>query len=160
MDVLVPGLLTSTVRLCITQWASCNLYTVPLICYFPFLAIRCSLVVLHRARGTAFVVCGHLIGDFHFVSSSVGCRDPVSRMMQLSSAFTLNPTDFLLAATKHEVWCVPHRKKTAKEKWEAAHEELQQEPAVRRFAARKRRAIESRFDHLVRKQGSKNSAAP
>ena len=81
-----------------------------------------------------------------------GTKNPLFMLSEKAS-------DFPLAATKHEVWCVPRSEKTVKEKWEAAHEELQQEPAVRMFAAKKRRAIESRFDHLVGKQGSKNSAA-
>ena len=92
-------------------------------------------------------------------SSNVGCQDPASTTRTLCPASTLRPTHFLLAVAKHEVWCVADGKKILEDKWEAAHGEFQQEPAVRIYAAKKRSTIESPFDQLVRKQGAKNSDA-
>ena len=43
----------------------------------------------------------------------------------------LCPNRFLMAATRHQVWRVPGSTKTVKEKWEAIHKDLQQEPHVK-----------------------------
>ena len=57
------------------------------------------------------------------------------------------------------MWRVPGSKNTVKEKWEAVHKDLEEEPHVRVFGKMKRSAIESHFDHLVRDQSKTNSEA-
>ena len=57
------------------------------------------------------------------------------------------------------MWRVPGSKYTVKEKWEAVHKDLKEEPHVRVFGKMKRSAIESHFDHLVRDQSKTNSEA-
>ena len=57
------------------------------------------------------------------------------------------------------MWRVPGSKNTVKEKWEAVHKDLEEEPHVRVFGKTKRSAIESHFDHLVRDQSETDSEA-
>ena len=57
------------------------------------------------------------------------------------------------------MWRVPGSKKTVKEKWEAVHKDLEEEPHVRVFGRMKRSAIESHFDHLVQDQSKTDSEA-
>ena len=46
-----------------------------------------------------------------------------------------------------------------KEKWQAVHRDLEEEPHVTVFGKMKRSAIESHFDHLVRDQSKTDGEA-